>query len=133
MKHENTACVCFDIFKAYADNFLIEHRELIGMLIDELLPTKLVECKEMPKTATVALTQNAQHTVFHVKSTYAEHKMIRGIIEEHTYMKSTPVSIQGEYEVYTLPDMEPVASKVENGRTVFATGDMLGYRAFLLK
>ena len=133
VKHENTACVCFDIFKAYADNFLIEHRELIGMLIDELLPTKLVECKEMPKTATVALTQNAQHTVFHVKSTYAEHKMIRGIIEEHTYMKSTPVSIQGEYEVYTLPDMEPVASKVENGRTVFATGDMLGYRAFLLK
>lgn len=131
--NENTACVCFDIFKSYADNFLIEHRELISMLIDELLPTRLIECREMPKTATVALTQNAQHTVFHVKSTYAEHKMIRGIIEEHTYMKSTPVSIQGEYEVYILPEMKSVERSVENGRTVFETGDVLGYRAFLLK
>lgn len=133
VQYENTACICFDIFKAYADNFLVEHRELVSMLIDDLLPTKLVECKEMPKTATVALTQNEQHTVFHVKSTYAEHKMIRGIIEEHTYMKNTPVSVQGEYDVYILPEMKPVDSKVENGRTVFETGDLLGYRAFLLK
>ena len=133
VKDSNTACVCFDIMDAYAENFLIEHRELIGVLLDEFLPERLVECKTMPKTATVALTQNDKHTVFHVKSTYAEHKMIRGIIEEHTYMKSTPVSIQGEYEVYMLPEMEKVSSHIKNGRTEFETGDMLGYRAFLLK
>jgi hypothetical protein len=87
----------------------------------------------MPKTATTAITKNAEHTVFHVKSTYAEHKMIRGIIEEHVYMKSVPVSLAGEYQVYTLPELKKVDSRIENGRTVFNTGDFLGYQAFLLK
>ncbi|MBE6597282.1 MAG: hypothetical protein E7641_06385 [Ruminococcaceae bacterium] len=130
---ENTACVCFDIFKAYADNFLVEHRELLDTLIRALMPERLIECEGMPKTATVALTQNATSTVFHVKATYPEHKMIRGIIEEHNYMKSAKVSISGEYDVYKLPENEKVDSVKENGRTVFETGDLLGYRAFLLK
>lgn len=130
---DNVACVCFNVFKAYADNFLIEHRDLIKSLIDLLLPSKLVEAPLMPKTATVALTKNAEHTVLHVKATYPEHKMSRGIIEEHVYMKSTPVSVDGEYEVYLLPEMKKTDSRIENGRTLFETGDFLGYRAFLLK
>jgi hypothetical protein len=133
VKGTNTACVCFDIFKAYADNFLIEHRALISALIDAFVPERLVECYKMPKTATVALTQTQEHTVFHVKSSYPEHKMIRGILEEHTYMQSTPVSIQGEYEVYVLPEMKQIQSSIQNGRTLFETEDILGYRAFLLK
>jgi len=133
VKNENTAVICFDIFKAYADNFLIEHRELMEGLTNAFLPNKLVVCKQMPKTATVAITENAKHKVFHVKSTYAEHKMIRGIVEEHVYMKNTPVSIQGEHQVYILPEMTPVESKIVDGRTEFETGDLLGYRAFLLK
>ena len=88
----------------------------------------------MPKTATTAITKNENATVFHVKSTYPEFKMTRGIIEDHTYMKSVEVSIKGEYnEVYILPELTKVESKVENGRTVFETGNILGYRAFLLK
>ena len=131
---ENTACICFNVFKAYIDNFLVEHRELVKTLIDALIPEKLIEAPDMPKTATVALTKNENATVFHVKATYPEHKMNRGIIEEHTYMKSVEVSIKGEYnEVYILPEMTKVESKIENGRTVFETGDILGYRAFLLK
>lgn len=39
----------------------------------------------------------------------------------------------GEYEVYILPEMTKVESRCENGRTIFKTGDILGYRAFLLK
>ena len=40
----------------------------------------------------------------------------------------------GEYgEVYVLPEMTKIESKCENGRTVFETGDLPGYRAFLLK
>lgn len=130
---DNVACICFDIFKAYADNFLIEHRVLLKKIIDLLLPEKLIEAPSMPKTATVALTKNAAHTVFHVKATYAEHKMSRGIIEEHVYMKSVPVSLMGEYEVYALPGMTKLESRTENGRTEFRTGDFLGYQAFLLK
>jgi hypothetical protein len=131
---ESTAAICFDIFKAYADNFLIKHRELFEKAIDELLSERLIEAPQMPKTATAAITKNAEHTVFHVKTTYSEHKMNRGIIEEHTWAKSVPVSIKGEYEkIYILPEMTRVESKIEKGRTVFETGDILGYRAFLLK
>jgi hypothetical protein len=32
-----------------------------------------------------------------------------------------------------LPEMTRVESKTEKGRTLFETGDILGYRAFLLK
>lgn len=32
-----------------------------------------------------------------------------------------------------VPELAPVACRVENGRTVFETGDVLGYRAFLLE
>ncbi len=130
---ENTACICFNVFKAYIDNFLVEHRDLVKMLIDALLPEKLIEAPNMSKTTTTALTKNENATVFHVKATYPEFKMNRGIIEDHTYMKSALVSIKGEYEVYILPEMTKVESKCENGRTFFETGDILGYRAFLLK
>ena len=103
-------------------------------VIDELLSERLIEAPQMPKTATAAITKNAEHTVFHVKTTYSEHKMNRGIVEEHVWAKSTPVSVKGEYgEVYVLPEMIRVESKTENGRTSFETGDILGYRAFLLK
>jgi len=129
----NAACICFDLCKAYADNFLVEHRELMKKLIDALLPERLIDAPQMPKTATVALTKTAAHTVLHVKATYPEHKMSRGIIEEHTYMKSVPVSLNSQYEVYVLPEMKKLPSRTENGRTVFETGDLLGYRAFLLK
>lgn len=131
---KNTACICFDIFKAYADHFLIDHRELLEKIIEELMPNRSIEAPTMPKTAAVALTKTAEHTVFHVKTTYSEHKMNRGIIEEHTWMKSVPVSVCGEYkEVYILPQKKRVESRCEKGRTIFETGDVLGYRAFLLK
>ena len=59
--------------------------------------------------------------------------MNRGIIEEHTWAKSAPISILGEYrEVYILPDMKKIESRIGNGRTLFETGDIHGYRAFLL-
>ncbi len=130
---ENTACVCFDIFGAYIDKFLIEHRDIIDRLIRDILPERLIESDELPKTATVSLTKNDNGTVFHIKTTYPEHKNIRGIIEEHAYMKSARVSLMGKYEVYKLPEMTPIESSFSDGRTIFETGDILGYRAFLLK
>lgn len=131
---KNVGLICFDIFGAYAECFLVEQRALLEALIDELLPERLIRCVGMPKTAAVSLTKKDDMTVLHVKSTYPEHKMARGIIEEHTYMKSASVSVEGEWQsVCILPDMTPVESRIENGRTCFETGDVLGYRAFLLK
>ncbi|MBQ6824339.1 MAG: alpha-L-fucosidase [Clostridia bacterium] len=131
---ENTACICFDLLDAYADNFLLDHRTLLEQAIDALLPERLIQAPNLPKTATVALTKNAEHTVFHVKTTYPEHKMNRGIIEEHIWMKSVPVSIRGDYrEVHLLPEMTKLESRIEGDRILFETGDILGYKAFLLK
>jgi hypothetical protein len=129
----STACVCFDIFKAYAENFLTEHKLLFKALIDELLPNRLVLADKLPQTTSAAITRNAEHTVFHIKTTYPEIRMGRGIIEEHNYVKSTEVSLLGEHKVYSLPDLSEIEAKAENGRTVFETGDILGYKAFLIK
>lgn len=129
----NSGCICFNLLDAYADKFLVEQRELFGKVVEALLPTRLVEAPTLPKYAAVAWTQTAEHAVFHVKTTFPEHKMKRGIIEEHIYMKSVPVSVLGEYKVFALPEKTPVDCRTENGRTVFETGDVLGYKAFLLK
>ena len=128
-----TACICFDIFKAYAENLLIEHRDLVKRLTDALLPEKLIEAPQMPKTATAAITDNGKYTVLHVKTTYPEIKMGRGLIEEHVYGRSVPVSLKGEYKVYKLPEMTEIDSRTENGRTLFETGEIIGYKAFGLE
>ncbi len=130
---ENTACVCFDIFGAYMEYFFVEQRDIVDVLIKGLLKDRFIESTELPKTATVSLTKTESCKVFHIKSTYPEIKNRRGYIEEHTYMRSAEVSLMGEHEVYILPEMTKVESRCENGRTIFSTGDILGYRAFLLK
>ena len=111
----------------------MEQRELVEDLIDTLLPDRAILAPNMAKTATVSLTDNGSHTVFHVKATYAEHKMSRGIIEEHGFMPDAQVSLAGEHEIFVLPEMTKVESRIENGRTLFETGHVLGYRAFLVK
>ena len=128
-----SGCICFDLLTAYSENFLTEHRELFDRMVKGLLSERYVEAPQMPKTATVALTQTEKCTVFHVKSTFPEFKMKRGIVEEHIYMKSVPVSVKGAYRVYALPEKLEVESRIQNGRTCFETGDVLGYKAFLLE
>ncbi len=130
---ENTACICFDIFGAYIESSLVEQRDLVERLIRDILPERLIEASELPKSTTVSLTQNEAGTVLHIKATYPELKNSRGIIEEHAYIKSAELSIKGEYEVYRLPERIPVDCCIRDGRTVFKSGDILGYRAFLLK
>ena len=133
MLGNSCACISFDIFNAYADSFLPEHKHLLRKLVDALLPSRLILSDELPQSTSVALTKNEKHLVFHVKSTYPETKMTRGFIEEHTYIKSAEVSLAGEYRVFALPELTEIEARKENGRTVFKTPDILGYKAFLLK
>ena len=130
---KNAGYVCFDICGAYAEMFLSEHKYLLGAMIDKLLPDRLVLAKQLPQSTTVSLTANEAHRVLHIKTTYPEIKMGRGIIEDHIYVKSTPISVAGEYRIFALPENKEIASRAENGRTYFETGDILGYRAFELK
>ena len=81
----------------------------------------------------VNLTKGKQNVIVHVKSTFAEVRLGRGIIEDHVYMKNSTVSIKGEFIVRTLPDLSVVESSVVDGRTVFETGNIEGYKAFSLE
>ena len=86
----------------------------------------------MPVTARIAVTENDINTIVHVKATFPEVRLGRGIIEGHVYMRSVKVSIKGEYKVRVLPTLQEVQSVVKDGETTFETGDFEGYRAFSL-
>ena len=124
--------VCFDVFAAYAEAFMKEHKLLVLRMLDQLLPARVIMSENMASYARASLTRGA-HTVLHVKATHPEIRAGKGVIEEHHLMPSATVSVQGEYEVLVLPALTPVQSRIESGRTVLETGDVLGYRAFLLK
>ena len=124
--------VCFDVFAAYSQAFMKEHKMLVERMLEALLPDRAVRADDMASYARVSLTKGA-HTVLHVKATHPEIRAGKGVIEEHHLMPSATVSVAGAYEVKTLPELAPVECRVENGRTVFETGNVLGYRAFLLE
>ena len=129
----NTACVAFDLSMAYRQSFLVEQKLLFKEIVDTLHPERLIVTEGMPSYATVAVTENELNRIVHVKATYPEMKMGRGIVEDHTYMPSATVSVEGEYDVFVLPTMERINGVKSNGRTSFETGEILGYKAFALK
>ena len=124
--------VCFDVFAAYSEAFMQEHKTLVAQMLEHLLPTRAVRVENAPAFARVALTKGA-YTVLHVKATHPEMRTGKGVIEEHHLMPSCTVSVQGVYKVLALPARTFVESRMENGRTVFETGEVYGYRAFLLE
>jgi hypothetical protein len=129
----NTGCICFDIFDAYKEMVLKEQRDLFSALLDELYKDRLVTTKNLPVSTEIAITKSNDYTVLHVKATYPIIKSGRGIIEEHNSINSGEVSVLGKFKVYTLPDNKKVKCCYKNGKTTFNTGDILGYKAFLLK
>ncbi len=123
---------CFDVFAAYSEAFMQEHKLLVARMLELLLPERVLRVENAPAFARVSLTKG-DHTVLHVKATHPEIRVGKGVVEEHHLMPSATVSVAGEFRVLRLPECLPVESRTENGRTVFETGDVLGYRAFLLQ
>jgi len=130
---KNSACICFNIFSAYKDMVLREHKDLVLSIINELMPDRFISVKGLPITSEIAVTKNDEHSIVHVKATYPENKMSRGIIEEHNVIKPAEISIDGKYKVYAIPENKKVRAKYKNGKTIFSTGEVCGYKAFLLK
>lgn len=129
----DTACVCFDVFIAYKEIGLREHKLLVSNLINRLLPKKFIEVTGLPASAIIGVTENEENRIVHVKTTYAEIRNGRGIIEDHTWHPGGSVSVEGVYQVFALPQYEKVDSWGQDGRTIFNTGNILGYKAFCLK
>ena len=130
---ESGAAVCFDIFGAYAEAFMREHKMLVREIFDILLPDRLILTEGMKQSALASVTENEKYRVLHVKATHPDIRYGKGVVEEHDYMRSSTVSVAGEYEVYVLPERTRIESRVNNGRTFFETEEIEGYKAFLLK
>ena len=130
---KNSAYICFDVFSAYSEKFLYEIKELVRRALNELLPQRFIDTQGLPSWSTIAVTENSLNRIVHIKATFPEHKNGRGIIEEHCFIKGGTISIDGEYKVYVLPSMQKITAEVKNGRTVFETGEILGYKAFSLR
>ena len=128
-----TAYICFDLFKAYGDNFLKEHKLLFEKIINEFLVDRCFYCKGLPSFAIASLTEKDDFKVFHIKAVHPEIRNGRGIIEDFDEIKGGEISVRGEYNVFDLPGEINVNSIKEDGRTLFNTGKVYGYKAFLLK
>lgn len=128
-----TACICFDLSLAYKQSFLVEQKKLFKDIVDILYSNRLIRADDLPAYATVAITENELNRIVHVKADFPETKMCRGIIEDHVYLKSSIISVKGEYEVFVLPELKKIERVIKNGRTEFETGDFSGYRAFSLR
>lgn len=128
--------ICFQVFEAYYESALREHKRLVAQIIDELLPRPLIKTvKGIPSTARVTLTETKEHSLLHVKVTYPETRGKMNIVEEHVVLPAgAEVAVRGEYQkAYLLPGETPVETRIENGYTIITLGEITGYDMFMLK
>jgi len=129
-------CIGFQVFDAYYEMALIEHKLLVKQLLDELLPNPIIKVVQgIPSFARVTLTETEQHALLHVKVTHPEPRGATNIVEDHTVLPAgAVVAVRGEYEhACLLPSQTPVTSYVENGYTYVTLGEITGYDMFMLK
>ena len=97
-KINNVCHICFKIFKAYYDNAMFSHKELVATCIEKLLPEPLLKCKNIPSTARVTLTSKENTVLLHIKTTFPEVRGRMNIIEEHAILPAgAVVSVKGKY------------------------------------
>lgn len=125
--------ICFNVFTAYFEAAMREHKLLVRQLIDELLPDPLIRAeKGIPSTARVTATGRDDYLLLHVKVTYPEPRGKFNIVEEHATLPAGAVlRLRGAYpSVALLPGETPVTSRVEDGHTVITLPAITGYAMF---
>ncbi|MBO5198672.1 MAG: hypothetical protein J6B85_09195 [Lachnospiraceae bacterium] len=134
-KKGSRAYICFAVFKSYFKKEAKFHKDLVKMLIDSLLPQKVLQADELPSSARAALFEGNEGTLLMVKTTYPELRGMRGIVEEHNWLPGgRRVRVCGEYRAAcTLPDEEELAVTVQDGYTELVLPEICGFQAFLLR
>ena len=130
------AHICFNVFTAYYNAPMREHKLLVKQLIDELLPNPLLRVVSgIPSTARITQTGTDDYTLLHVKVTFPEPRGKFNIVEEHVTLKAGAViEARGEYkEAFRLPDMTPVPHEIKDGYTRITLPEITGYDMFLLR
>jgi len=134
-KDKTIAHVCFNIFEAYYAKASVFHKNLVKMIIEEMMPNQLIKAPTMPSTSRVTLTGTDKYKLLHVKVTFPEPRGGFDIIEEHVVLSAgRKVYVRGEYRTAKLlPCETPVESVVENGYTIVTLPEITGYDMFLLQ
>lgn len=130
---DNRIHICFNVFEAYQQTGSVFHRDLVEMLLDKILPERLIKTNDLPRTSRATLMSGARD-LLHIKTTYPELRGARGVIEEHACLPAgRKISVAGEYRsVYQVPDMQPIFSEIIDGRTEIILPEIIGYAPFLL-
>ena len=134
-KKENITHIAFNIFSAYANMSAFYHKELLKKLILDYLPQRLIAADNLPSTSRASLMKSPKGTLLHIKTTYPEIKIGRGIIEEHNILpKDRKVCVLGAFnEVVSLPEKKKLDIQHLDGYTVLKLPQIEGYSLFLLK
>ncbi len=130
---DNIALICFDLCTAYSNSFLLEQRDLFESVLDKLLTEKSFVAKGFNAGTIITMTANSDRKIIHVKATVPELRNGKGVTENHTLIKGGKITVKGEYKVFAIPENKVIKSVFENGNTIFETGEILGYSAFMLK
>ena len=128
--NDGSGVISFDVFTSYAKTFLKEQKLLVKSVIDQLLPSKIVEFENLPSYAVIGVNKNDANMVIQIKVTTPQIKNAIGIIEDHMYLKECTVSVAGKGDVYALPNGEKVDVIYKDDITIFKAQDILGYKAF---
>ena len=129
----NQVAICFDICTAYANSFLLEQRELFSKAINELLKEKAFNASGFEAGIIITMTADESKKIIHVKATRPELRNGKGVTENHNISKGGTISVKGNYKVYLIPENKEIKATFDNGNTVFETGEIIGYSAFMLK
>jgi hypothetical protein len=81
----------------------------------------------------ITITANTDRKIIHVKATVPELRNGKGVTENHNISKGGTISVKGKYKVYAIPENKEIKATFDNGNTVFETGEIIGYSAFMLK
>lgn len=129
---EDTAHICFDIFRSYFENDAPHLSETVTKLLEKLLPGRLIE-GELPGYARATLLRG-ELDLLQIKTTYPQYWSHGGRITDHVCLPAgRKVSVAGIYEkACAVPGGEPLAITVEEGRTVIELPQIEGYLAVAL-
>ncbi|MBQ7924373.1 MAG: alpha-L-fucosidase [Clostridia bacterium] len=126
--------ISFRIFTAYATRFLSAHRTLIQQALERLIDTKLIKT-DLPVYTRLNITEKDANTYLHVRTTFAEKKNAKGVIEEHiTLASGYVVCVLGEYRQATdFLSGENLQIQYKDGYTHITLPTITGYKVILLK
>ena len=129
---EDTAHICFDIFRGYFENDAPHLAETVRALLEKLLPQPLIRA-DLPTYARATLLRG-QEDLLQIKTTYPQYWNHGGRITDHVCLPAgRKISVAGIYEsAVTVPDGKPLAITAEQGRTVVQLPEIEGYLAVAL-